>query len=290
MSLKSRFFDFFRQFSRIPFIEKLLADRIGKGSHIAQKLIADIHLYPKNSVRICTRNNITYQLDISDYMEHALYFHISNKVDFDRRMLYSLIKKDYICFDIGANIGETTLNFAQIASAGKVYSFEPVPFLFQRLRTNTGLNYFDNIILHNIAISDNTDDLYFDAPKNQNSSGISLNKHSSADATRVCSTTLDTFVIENNIERIDFIKIDVEGFENYVINGAINTIKRFKPVLFIEIDNRYLIPKHTSEKKLLMQLKNDFAYTLYHIDGLQKIKIETIEDTGMHYDVLCIIE
>ena len=287
MSIKSRLLDIFRNLSRIPFIEKKLAVATGKGNALAQKLIAGMHLYPKGSIRTCTRNGITYRLDISDYMEHALYFNISNHVDFDRRMLYSLIREDYVCFDIGANIGETTLNFAQLAKNGKVYSFEPVPFLYERLKTNVGLNTFKNIELHNLAISDNSDDLFFEAPKNRNSSGISLTKENSNTSMRVASNTLDEFVSSKQIEKIDFIKIDVEGFENYVINGAKQTLKKFKPMLFVEIDNRYLIPKNTSEKKLLTQLQQEFSYTLYRIHGLEKIKINTIEDSGQHYDVLC---
>lgn len=290
MSIKSRLLDIFRNLSRIPFIEKKLAAATGKGNALAQKLIAGMHLYPKGSIRNCTRNGITYRLDISDYMEHALYFNISNHVDFDRRMLYSLIREDYVCFDIGANIGETTLNFAQLAKNGKVYSFEPVPFLYERLTTNVGLNTFKNIELHNLAISDNSDDLFFEAPKNRNSSGISLTKENSNTSMRVASNTLDEFVSSKQIEKIDFIKIDVEGFENYVINGAKQTLKKFKPMLFVEIDNRYLIPKNTSEKKLLTQLQQEFSYTLYRIHGLEKIKINTIEDSGQHYDVLCVPE
>lgn len=290
MSIKSRLLDIFRNLSRIPFIEKKLAAATGKGNALAQKLIAGMHLYPKGSIRNCTRNGITYRLDISDYMEHALYFNISNHVDFDRRMLYSLIREDYVCFDIGANIGETTLNFAQLAKNGKVYSFEPVPFLYERLTTNVGLNTFKNIELHNLAISDNSDDLFFEAPKNRNSSGISLTKENSNTSMRVASNTLDEFVSSKQIEKIDFIKIDVEGFENYVINGAKQTLKKFKPMLFVEIDNRYLIPKNTSEKKLLTQLQQEFYYTLYRIHGLEKIKINTIEDSGQHYDVLCVPE
>ncbi len=290
MGFKTKFLNIFRRISQIPPIERALAKSIRNGNKISKKLIADITLYPKESFRNGSANGINYRLDISDYMDHALYFGIHDTVDFDRRMLYSLIKKDFVCFDIGANIGETTLNFARLAPDGKVYSFEPVPFLFQRLKTNTGLNNFQNISLYNIAVSDKKEELFFDKPGNNNSSGISMNKEKSSTSACVQSTTIDSFVNENNIHKIDFIKIDVEGFENYVINGGSNTFKNMKPVLFIEIDNRYLKPKNTSEKIILTQLRNEFNYTLYRINGMEKIKIDAIEDTNEHYDVLCIME
>lgn len=290
MNFKTKFLNVFRRISQLSPVEKMLADNIQNGSKISKKLIAGNGMYAKGTLRTCSRDGINFKLDISDYMEHAIYFGITDTVDFDRRMLYSLVKENFICFDIGANIGETTLNFAKLASKGKIYSFEPVPFLFQRLKTNVELNSFQNISLNNLAVSDKQEELFFENPNNNNSSGISLNKEKSAASSIVYSTTIDTFVSEHNIEKIDFMKIDVEGFENFVINGGINTLKKMKPVLFIEIDNKNLLKNNSSEKILLTQLQNDFGYTLYRIDGIEKIKITSIENTNEHYDVLCVAE
>jgi FkbM family methyltransferase len=290
MNFKTKFLNIFRRISQLSSVEKILAENIRNGSKISKKLIAGNGMYPKGTIRTCNRDGIHFKLDISDYMEHAIYFGINDTVDFDRRMLYSLIKENYTCFDIGANIGETTLNFAKLAVNGKIYSFEPVPFLFQRLKTNVELNNFQNISLNNLAISDKQEELFFENPNNNNSSGISLNKEKSASSSIVHSTTIDSFVSENNIEKIDFMKIDVEGFENFVINGGTETLKKMKPVLFIEIDNKNLYKNNSSEKILLTQLQNEFGYTLYRIDGIEKTKLTVLENTNEHYDVLCIAE
>lgn len=290
MNFKTRFFNLFRRFSQIPTIENKLAQSIVGGSKLSQKLIAGNQLYPKGSFRNCTRNNIHYRVDISDYMEHAIYFGITDGGDFDRRILYSLIQEDFVCFDVGANIGETTFNFAQLAPKGMVYSFEPVPFLFERLKANYDLNHFSNISLQNLAVSDKKEELYFEIPDNKNSAGISLNKEKSSKSDVVYSITIDEFVRQHNISAIDFIKIDVEGFENFVINGGVNTLLKFHPILFIEIDNKNLNKNNTSERQLLAQLQNELGYTLYKIDGNQKIKITTPQNTDEHYDVLCVFE
>jgi FkbM family methyltransferase len=287
---KTKFLNFFRKLSQFSFIENILAHQIIGGNNFARKLIADNKMYPTGSYRVCTRDGINYQLDISDYMDHSIFFGIIDTVDFDRRMLYSQIKEDFTCFDVGANIGETTINFARLAPKGTIYSFEPVPFLFERLKTNTALNKFSNILLFNLALSDKKEALYFETPQNKNSSGITLKKEKSTTTTMVNSTTIDFFIEENKIEKVDFIKIDVEGFEHYVLNGAKNTLQNMKPTLMVEIDNRYLISKNTSEKMLLSLLQNTFGYTLYRINGLEKIKINVIEETDMHYDVLCVAE
>ena len=290
MTIKTKILNKFRKISQIPVIEKMLTDKIIGGSSILKKFIAGNAMYLKDTYRDCTRDQIHYRLDISDYMEHAIYFGINDGVDFDRRVLYSLINENYICFDIGANIGETTMNFARLAPKGKVFSFEPVPFLFQRLKTNLELNNFPSVFLNNLAVSDKEEELFFEKPVDNNSAGISLNKEKSNTSQVVHSTTIDLFVSANNIDKIDFMKIDVEGFEYFVINGGLNTLKKFKPVLFIEIDNKNLSKNNSSEKELLSQLKNDLGYSLYRIEGMQKIKIDSIENTNKHYDVLCIIE
>ena len=290
MNFKTKFLNIFRRISQLPSVEKILAENIRNGSKISKKLIAGNGMYSKGTIRTCNREGINFRLDISDYMEHAIYFGINDTVDFDRRLLYSLIKENYVCFDIGANIGETTLNFAKLASKGKIYSFEPVPFLFQRLKTNVELNNFQNISLNNLAISDKQEELFFESPTNNNSSGISLNKEKSASSSIVHSTTIDTFVTENNIEKIDFMKIDVEGFENFVINGGTETLKKMKPILFIEIDNKNLQKNNSSEQKILTLLQNQLGYTLYRIDGIEKTKLTVLENTNEHYDVLCVAE
>ncbi|HNE50584.1 MAG TPA: FkbM family methyltransferase [Chitinophagales bacterium] len=290
MSLKTDILNVFRRIVQWPVAERILLEKIKNGNTLSKKIIAGPNLYPKNTIRTCIRDGIKYRLDISDYMEHAIYFNINDTVDFDRRFLYSIIQPDFICFDVGANIGETTLNFAKLATEGKIYSFEPVPFLYNRLKTNINLNTFNNIELHNLALSDREEELYFENPKNSNSAGISMHKEYTTTANVVHSTTIDAFIFQNNISKIDFIKIDVEGFEHYVINGARNTLLQHKPLLFIEIDNRYLKTKNTSEKIILTLLASEFGYTLYRIDGMNKIKITTIEDTDTHYDVFCVWE
>ena len=290
MNYKTKFLNIFRRISQIPSVEKKLAEKIINGSTISKKLIADIGLYPKGSIRNCNRNGINYRLDISDYMEHAIFFGINDTLDCDRRMLYSLIKENYVCLDIGANIGETTLNFAQLANKGIIHSFEPVPYLFQRLKSNVALNNFQNIFIHNLALSDKEETLYFEIPNNNNSSGISLYKEKSKTSSIVLSTTIDQFVTDNKISNIDFIKIDVEGFENFVLNGGHHTIQKMKPIIVIEIDNQNLLQHQSSEKKIISKLQNEFGYTLYRINGIEKIKITELEQTDSHYDALCIYE
>src|SRR5947208_250430 len=102
MTFKTKVLNQFRRISKIRLIENILSKRIINGGQLSRKLIAGNSLYANGSWRSCMRDGIHYRLDISDYMEHSIYFGIQDGVDFDRRMLYSLIKEDSICVDIGA--------------------------------------------------------------------------------------------------------------------------------------------------------------------------------------------
>jgi FkbM family methyltransferase len=287
MSFKTTVLNAVRRIAFLAPVENFLVKKIAQGSILATKMIPGNKMYPYGTLRTCNRDGINFTLDISDYMDHALYFRVTQGADFDRRVLYNLIQEHFICYDIGANIGETTLNFAKRATHGKVYSFEPVPYLFKRLIKNIQSNNFNNIQLLNIALADQPETLYFEMPLNHNSSGISLFKTPTQKAIAVDCTTLDLLADDDQLTPPHFLKIDVEGFEYAVIKGAFRMLQKFKPLLYIEVNQYNLNKAGSSEMQLLSILQNDLNYTLYKIDGIQKIKITDIKNTGMHYDILC---
>ncbi len=148
-----------------------------------------------------------------------------------------LIKKylpadDAVIFDVGANIGNHSIYWAIYCNAKKVYSFEPIDTTFNILKKNIELNNLSNVIIpYNIGLSDKKCNglvtNYIDSniggtkiEQTNNTSGIKLER-------------LDDINIEE--EKIDFIKIDVEGHEYYALKGMENTLKKYKPTIFIEI-------------------------------------------------------
>ena len=135
------------------------------------------------------------------------------------------IKKGQIVVDIGANIGYYTLIFAQlVGNSGKVFAFEPDPKNFEYLQKNIKLNEFNNIFLEKKAVSNNlTKTKLFKDPQNLGGHSL-IDPGKGNESIEVETTTLDNYFKDFN-QKIDFIKIDVEGAEDKVIQGGMNFFK-----------------------------------------------------------------
>ncbi len=148
-----------------------------------------------------------------------------------------------VVFDVGANIGTTTLFFAkQVGPEGFVVAFEPVPSLARRLWDNVQVNNLRNVRLFELALGDTeqrTELAYL--PDSSGLSTIRLDlvqeriRKSVVEMIPVKVTTLDSVVERESLPLPNLIKIDVEGFEYQVLLGAQKTLSQARPRLCIEI-------------------------------------------------------
>lgn len=165
---------------------------------------------------------------------------IFNDTDFVREGAYEngdvFIEKDDIVFDLGANIG--MFSCVAAVKGKKVYAFEPTPGTVNYLRRNSKL--YDNFEVVEAAVSDKDGEASFTI---NNLSGEDLNtgantlfaeriesSHSS-ETISVKTVSLDSFVKTNHVERVDFIKADIEGAERYMLEGAKEILKKHAPKL-----------------------------------------------------------
>lgn len=140
------------------------------------------------------------------------------------------IVSDGVILDIGANIGNHTLYFANEGNAHKVIAFEPVWETFQILQRNILLNHLEHVVeLHQCGLGDDEGYANIYGYNYSNTGGTPLNIVKEAGAIAIHS--LDSFKIQG---KIALIKIDVEGMEIKVLQGATDTIKRHKPYILIE--------------------------------------------------------
>lgn len=207
--------------------------------------------YQNDTFRIVNRNGINYQLDLSDWVEWNLYF--KNNLNPEEK-LFELVKDGMTVIDIGANIGELTLNFAKrVGANGKIFSFEPSPINFQKCERNISLNenLKNNITLFNLALGEKEGTAYLQTRDEHN---LGMNAIGEI-GVEVQMKTLDTVVLENKIQKCGLIKMDVEGFELKVLKGAAKTISDFKPILFMEMNNELLLRQGDSVSDLLYWLK-----------------------------------
>jgi len=183
---------------------------------------------------------------------------------------YEILKEisNPVIFDIGANIGTFTTWMARAFPTGKIYAFEPQRAIFQMLSGNAAINNLYNVYTHNIALGQENKKIRFSEPNyfEKNDYGtFSLVEDIIAQKTNnvitIESKTLDSFVEYYDIEKIDLLKIDVEGMDLDVLIGGIETIKKYLPIIFIEhSDNRRSIIEE------IQNFLNQFQYS-YRIIG-----------------------
>lgn len=157
------------------------------------------------------------------------------------------VKPGHVCFDIGANIGVYSVVFAGLTgSARNVHAFEPVDHIREKLLANAALNGFGSIHANAFALGAEAGSLeMFQVKSGRFRGGTSTfirneNVAALGDDEFVTRTvevrTLDRYAADSALARVDFLKIDVEGFEFFVLEGAARTIARFHPTILLEYD------------------------------------------------------
>lgn len=153
--------------------------------------------------------------------------------------------------DIGANIGNHSLYFAKVLGAKWVYSFEPVNSTFDILKKNIDINNLNNVTLYNCALGEveGNGDVLIRDKYNAGANSIVYDVDGVTDI-----KTLDSYEFDY---KIDFLKMDVEGFEKSVLKGAKEFFKKNHPLLYIEIfDDNYEDVLHLLENAGYRQVNN----------------------------------
>lgn len=196
----------------------------------------------------------------------------------ERHFLNHFLKAGDIFIDVGANIGLFTLIAARrVIPGGCVYAFEPTRMVFERLRENIALNRCNNVNVYRWALSDTESQrqLYqsedgFDA---WNSLVKPVKEENYSQETVDCRQLDDVVANDKLIGRVALIKIDVEGWETRVLQGACRTLSRGDaPVLLVEFTDETALSAGSSCRELY-QLLESFGYRLYAYDP-KCLKIE----------------
>lgn len=214
------------------------------------------------------------------------------------------------CLDIGSNIGYyALLESKKVGPTGIVWAIEPSPENFFILTENIKLLDYDNVKAFNFAIGDVNGEIEFIISKKSNWSKVKEENDLVEEGDRIIKVTLrtlDSFVLENNLKNIDLLRMDVEGYENKIITGGLEFLKKFKPIIMIEIhkmimgkdetikmlekirdinyENYFFIPrifdsqiigekkdvKNMSIESLLINLKNDTLPDVFQLTLKQK--------------------
>lgn len=185
----------------------------------------------------------------------------------ETKVMSHVLKADDIFFDVGANIGWYSTFAAQLLKKGKVYAFEPIKVVAQSLSSNISINRFDNVLVENLALANENGDaeINFDNDNWGLSSLKAINN--SKEKLIIQVRKLDDYVSENKIKNITVIKCDIEGAEHLFLKGAENTLKRFSPIIFMEVSPKNLSTFDVTPVEINKKLTS-LGYSLYMINSL----------------------
>lgn len=234
--------------------------------------------------KIIERNNIHYEVDLSEGIDLSLFLFGNFQKHVTKNQFFSL-PKDAIVFDIGTNVGTMTLPYAKYVPNGTVYAFEPTHYALAKLKKNLSLNpsLKKRIKVINMFASKKTEtkpnikafaSWKVDSKKDKDMHPIHWGSVKSTDGVK--STTLDKFCNENKIRRLDLIKIDTDGHEPEVLEGARKTIAKFSPVIIFEA-GEYPIKDRGITSRFYLDFFKKLNYSLLDI---QHKKIITKKNYG----------
>ena len=194
-----------------------------------------------------------------------------NEEQIEQQLVRRLVRQGMTVFDIGANIGNYSLLFSDLVGAeGKVYSFEPTSTTFNRLQQRTENN--QNIFLFQNAVFSENKLIEFNEFPDEFSVWNSIGRPQMENPANsqeyvpivksetVRAITVDSFCQKNNIDKIDYLKIDVEGAESDVLNGCLNLLA-IKAIEFIqfEISQKMLEGmQHTAQETFDLLMANGY--------------------------------
>jgi FkbM family methyltransferase len=282
--LRARVFNVVRYFFKISILERLLVINLAKNRNWWKKLIPPLYFYQRGTIRHANRNGINYLLDLSCLIDYSIFFYTLNEPSWNN--LLKLIKIDFIVWDVGANVGFLTLNLARACQNGFVYAFEPDSQSFSTLNQNIQRNNFNNISIKQIALGDKPQKatLYKLYANNPGANRILFQaKQGNFENESVEVTTCDLMMDKLSIHRLDLLKIDVEGFELFVLQGGERLLQRFKPILFIELAEVNL-NEHGLTAKMLIEYIENLSYSVLDaktMDSIDKLK------ANHHTDMIC---
>ena len=240
------------------------------------------------------RKGLSWHLDLSEGIDLAI-FAFGQFENETARALASLIQPGAVVLDIGANIGAHTLPLARLVGpSGKVYAFEPTQYAFGKLKKNLALNpaLVNRVVAEQLRLTnsggDDAGEIYSSwkvvgqEPRHKKHLGIPKSTQGAR------SATLNEYCENAGIQKVDFIKLDVDGFEVEVIKGSVSTLRQFRPAICLELSPYVLTERGTSAEELVSLLR-ECDYQLVDqksrntvIDQDGKLRMEIPDGSGIN--------
>jgi FkbM family methyltransferase len=203
-----------------------------------------------------------------------------------RPAIQALLSDDTIVLDVGAHGGRFTKLFSKTFPRGHIHSFEPGAYARSILQRGGGvaLRGLKNVTIHALALGAKEAILHLNVPVKKSGSigyGKSYMSQEAAEGSfiieEVPQTMMEGFVSRQGLDRVDFIKADIEGWEGKMLDGASRCLADFQPVLIIEIDAGHL-QRAGDDSKTIWNRLLDHGYTGFSYD--HATRRFTVRDPG----------
>ncbi|MDP3181551.1 MAG: FkbM family methyltransferase [Desulfobaccales bacterium] len=226
------------------------------------------HLAPaERYVTVRLDKGFKMKLDLKDEEQKKIYFYGHYHERYEADLVQRLLDADEVFWDIGANVGYFSLVAATaLNNSGQILAFEPGRLAYERLLDNISLNPFTNIKTFQLAVAATEGEAVLYLSADIADSSASLYHPGKEPAGRqVCMTiSLDKFLVEQGLRPPGFLKIDVEGAELAVLQGAPNLIAAYTPLLLMEMEEKNLAAAGAS-KADIQQLLTGYGYRAAHL-------------------------
>lgn len=240
------------------------------------------------------RQNVLWQLWPDCLVQRSVYYLSCYEVN-ETKWLRERVKSDWVFFDVGANFGYYSMLVSQLShKQARVYSFEPFGRNYAQLNHNKALNNFERLHTFKLALSNATGEIAFRAPQLSNMGHGKIDireegEHRGEGSEKVQTTTLDNFVRAQSVQKIDFIKVDIEGAEMLFLEGAAETLREFRPIMMMEFNPESLEEFGTSADALLRKLK-DLDYKTFRVRANRLEAFEDMKGIEDYCNLICVPE
>jgi len=188
------------------------------------------------------------------------------------KVIKSIVKEGDVVLDVGANIGYYTLLFSKLVGKnGKVFAFEPTEHFIGVLNKNVKENNINNVEIQKIGLSNKEQELKIDIGPSSATLHSPENFDTILDNETINLTTMNDFVHRRSLEKIDFIKIDIDGHEPMFFEGAWEALEKFSPIVIFEVSHLHYLSAGVLAWEFYDKVKKK-GYLFYNENDLSEIK------------------
>jgi len=267
------------------------------GSKLPKTILRRLFRYVQSDILIKNFDgDLTISLDLSEHMQRRIFWMGYYSEDIVS-VLNQYLVPNIVVLDIGANIGEITLLAAKrVGIHGRVYAFEPMDNIANKLTQHIELNHFTQVEIHRCALGNKLNNqmpIYSSCgqqvkDKHEGLGSLYRKDNQEQPIQYVELTTMDIWVTQQpEINRIDFVKIDIEGAELACLQGSQETLRKFKPKIIIEIQD-FSAERAGYQATDIIDLLSELGYEFFRIEKAAQLIPITRTDLLDFQNVFCI--